>query len=52
LAARSTSCSSTRTGKKSLGLDLADPAGLDILYRLAATSDVLLTNKMPGVRQG
>src|SRR5258705_4285082 len=38
-------------GKKSLGLDLADPAGLDILYRLAATSDVLLTNKMPGVRK-
>ena len=38
-------------GKRSLGLDLADPAGLDILYRLAATSDVLLTNKMPGVRK-
>ncbi len=38
-------------GKKSLGLDLADPAGLDILYRLAATADVFLTNKMPGVRE-
>jgi len=38
-------------GKKSLGLDLADPAGLDILYGLAATSDVFLTNKMPGVRE-
>ena len=38
-------------GKKSLGLDLTNPAGLDILYRLAARCDVFLTNKMPGVRE-
>ena len=38
-------------GKKSLGLDLTTPDGLDILHRLAATSDVFLTNKMPSVRQ-
>ena len=38
-------------GKQSLGLDLADPAGLDILYQLAARCDVFLTNKMQGVRQ-
>src|SRR5262249_48672980 len=38
-------------GKQSLGLDLSDPAGRDILYRLAATCDVFLTNKMAGVRQ-
>ncbi len=37
-------------GKKSLGLDLTDPAGRDILYRLAGISDVFLTNKMAGVR--
>jgi len=37
-------------GKKSLGLDLTAPDGLDILYRLAATSDVFLTNKLPSVR--
>ena len=37
-------------GKKSLGLDLGSEAGLDILYRLAATCDVFLTNKLPGVR--
>ena len=37
-------------GKKSLGLDLTSPDGIDILYRLAATSDVFLTNKLPGVR--
>ena len=37
-------------GKKSLALDLASPDGLDILYRLAATCDVFLTNKLPSVR--
>jgi len=37
-------------GKRSLGLDLTSPEGLDILHRLAATSDVFLTNKLPGVR--
>ncbi len=38
-------------GKQSLGLDLASEEGLDILYKLAATSDVFLTNKLAGVRQ-
>jgi crotonobetainyl-CoA:carnitine CoA-transferase CaiB-like acyl-CoA transferase len=38
-------------GKQSLGLDLASEDGLDILYRLAATCDVFLTNKLPSVRQ-
>jgi crotonobetainyl-CoA:carnitine CoA-transferase CaiB-like acyl-CoA transferase len=38
-------------GKKSLGLDLQSPEGLDVLYRLAATCDVFLTNKLPGVRR-
>jgi crotonobetainyl-CoA:carnitine CoA-transferase CaiB-like acyl-CoA transferase len=37
-------------GKRSLGLDLTSSEGLDLLYRLAATSDVFLTNKLPGVR--
>lgn len=37
-------------GKQSLGLDLGSPEGLDILFRLAATADVFLTNKLPGVR--
>src|SRR5947207_3479653 len=37
-------------GKQSLGLDLASPDGIDILYRLAATCDVFLTNKLPSVR--
>ena len=38
-------------GKQSLGLDLTSPDGLEILYQLAATSDVFLTNKLPSVRQ-
>src|SRR6516225_10550027 len=37
-------------GKLSLGLDLSSPEGLDVLYRLAATADVFLTNKLQGVR--
>ena len=37
-------------GKHSLGLDLTSPDGLDVLYRLAATCDVFLTNKLPSVR--
>jgi len=38
-------------GKQSLALDLTQEDGLDILYKLAATCDVFLTNKMPTVRE-
>jgi crotonobetainyl-CoA:carnitine CoA-transferase CaiB-like acyl-CoA transferase len=34
-------------GKRSLGLDLTSPEGLDLLYQLVATCDVFLTNKLP-----
>jgi len=37
-------------GKRSLALDLNSPEGVDILYKLVATSDVFLTNKLPRVR--
>lgn len=37
-------------GKQSLALDLTSEDGLDILYKLAATCDVFLTNKLPRVR--
>ena len=37
-------------GKKSLGLDLSTPEGLDILYRLVSGADIFLTNKLPRVR--
>ena len=38
-------------GKRSLALDLTSADGLDILHRLAAGSDVFLTNKLPSVRR-
>jgi crotonobetainyl-CoA:carnitine CoA-transferase CaiB-like acyl-CoA transferase len=38
-------------GKRSLALDLKSAEGLDILYKLATTSDVFLTNKLPSVRE-
>jgi crotonobetainyl-CoA:carnitine CoA-transferase CaiB-like acyl-CoA transferase len=41
---------SSNRGKQSLGLDLASPEGIEILYKLAETSDVFLTNKLPAVR--
>jgi crotonobetainyl-CoA:carnitine CoA-transferase CaiB-like acyl-CoA transferase len=36
-------------GKRSIGLDLTKPEGLEVLYALVKTSDVFLTNKLPGV---
>ena len=37
-------------GKKSLALDLNSEEGVEIVYQLAATADVFLTNKLPRVR--
>jgi succinate---hydroxymethylglutarate CoA-transferase len=34
--------------KKSLGLSFADPRGVEILHKLAAASDVLVENYIPG----
>jgi crotonobetainyl-CoA:carnitine CoA-transferase CaiB-like acyl-CoA transferase len=38
-------------GKRSLGLDLASPDGLEVLYKLAEKSDVFLTNFLPDARE-
>jgi crotonobetainyl-CoA:carnitine CoA-transferase CaiB-like acyl-CoA transferase len=38
-------------GKRSFALDLSSAEGLDVLYKLAAHSDVFLTNKLPGIRK-
>jgi crotonobetainyl-CoA:carnitine CoA-transferase CaiB-like acyl-CoA transferase len=37
-------------GKRSLGLDIGDPRGRDVLLRLCATADVYLTNWLPAAR--
>jgi crotonobetainyl-CoA:carnitine CoA-transferase CaiB-like acyl-CoA transferase len=39
----------THRGKKSLALDLKDPEGVEVLMRLAETSDVLVEAFRPGV---
>jgi crotonobetainyl-CoA:carnitine CoA-transferase CaiB-like acyl-CoA transferase len=38
-------------GKRSIGLDVGEPEALEVLYELAARSDVFLTNFLPGARQ-
>lgn len=38
-------------GKRSIGLDIANPAGRDVLYRLVESADVFLTNFLPDARQ-
>jgi crotonobetainyl-CoA:carnitine CoA-transferase CaiB-like acyl-CoA transferase len=37
--------------KRSIGLDIAQPAALDVLYKLVETSDVFLTNFLPDARE-
>ena len=37
-------------GKRSIGLNLASDDGRELLYRLAETSDVFLTNLLPAAR--
>ncbi|HZN12710.1 MAG TPA: CoA transferase [Acidimicrobiales bacterium] len=34
-------------GKRSIGLDVANPEGLELLYKLVETADVFLTNLLP-----
>ena len=38
-------------GKRSVGVDVSTPGGQEVIYELAKTSDVFLTNYMPAVRQ-
>jgi crotonobetainyl-CoA:carnitine CoA-transferase CaiB-like acyl-CoA transferase len=38
-------------GKRSVGIDVTKPEGQELLYEIAATSDVFLTNYLPAARQ-
>ena len=38
-------------GKRSIGIDISTDQGRDVLYKIAATSDVFLTSFLPSVRQ-
>ena len=38
-------------GKRSIGIDIQTEAGIELIYKLAETSDVFLTNKLPAVRE-
>ena len=38
-------------GKRSVGIDMSTEAGREILYKIAANSDVFLTSFLPSVRQ-
>ena len=38
-------------GKRSVGIDISTPGGQEVLYEIAKTSDVFLTNYMPAQRQ-
>ncbi|MCV7167834.1 CaiB/BaiF CoA transferase family protein [Mycobacterium stomatepiae] len=38
-------------GKRSVGIDVSTPGGQEVIYELAKTSDVLLTNYKPSQRQ-
>ena len=38
-------------GKRSIGIDLANPRGVELLYRLVAGADVFLTSFLPAARR-
>lgn len=38
-------------GKRSVGIDISTPGGQEVLYELAKTADVFLTNYLPQVRR-
>ncbi len=48
---RQTGLQQPNHSKRSVGLDLSTPGGQEVLYELARTADVLLTNALPAVRQ-
>ena len=50
-ADRNTIMEHPNRGKRSVGIDVASEAGLELIYRIAKTADVFLTNFLPDARQ-
>jgi len=49
--ARHTLMEHPNRGKRSVGLDVSTPEGQELLYEIAKTADVFLTNYLPAARQ-
>jgi crotonobetainyl-CoA:carnitine CoA-transferase CaiB-like acyl-CoA transferase len=49
--ARNTMMEHPNRGKRSVGVDISTPAGVELIYEIARTSDVFLTNYLPSQRQ-
>ena len=50
-ASRNTLMEHPNRGKRSVGIDISTPQGIELLYEIAKTADVFLTNSLPAQRQ-
>jgi crotonobetainyl-CoA:carnitine CoA-transferase CaiB-like acyl-CoA transferase len=48
---RNTMIEHPNRGKRSVGVDISTPAGMEVIYAIAKTADVFLTNYLPAQRQ-
>ena len=48
---RNTMMEHANRGKRSVGIDITNPAGVELIYEIAKTADVFLTNYLPFQRQ-
>src|SRR5690625_3929415 len=48
---RNTMMEHPNRGKRSVGIDISTPEGLELIYEIARTADVFLTNYLPAARK-
>ncbi|HAU16602.1 MAG TPA: carnitine dehydratase, partial [Gammaproteobacteria bacterium] len=48
---RNTMMEHANRGKRSVGIDISNPEGVELLYEIAKTADVFITNYLPFQRQ-
>ena len=48
---RNTMMEHANRGKRSVGIDISKPEGVELIYEIAKTADVFLTNYLPHQRQ-